>query len=219
MTRDSPSETYQPAFSCRLPPALTSHLIKTVPQPPFRPSDPGPSTSPERPKIKLTLSHHTTTGDFSSYSALSPVHVHGSSRNTHTPRTIYAQLLPAAARSTETLPSPARLRSPIPISTSSTYLPLSTPPPTWGTYRDDTTPEEDEPAAAGGVGRKPSTMSTLLNGLSGKWGAWKKQERARLQTIHKQRMSNGTANFYFPPEEQDWDPKAIKRLSKIGQRA
>lgn len=210
-------QPYQPSgpFPYRLPPALCSHLVHTIPDSPSggqsldssRHATPMAST---RPKIKVNLSSHATTGDFSSYSALSPVH----DLNRNTPRTIYSQLLPAAANSTDTLPSPARLRSPVFISTSSSHLPLSIPldtPPQ---------PASKNPDDAGvNVGRKASTMSGLLDGLSGKWGTWKKAERARMQTIHKQRMSNGTANFYFPPEEQEWDPKAIKRLSRIGQKA
>lgn len=177
-----------------------------------------------RPTIKLHMPSipASTTGDYTSYSALSPTH-------TKTPRTMYRQL--AACQSTEVLPSPLRRRAHIPISTSFSNLPLQllshaniTSDPVNDNDNDSLVPPPPTAKAnangngKSGLGREPSKLSTLLSSLSVSKAAWKRAEKARLQTIHKQRMSNGTANFYFPPEEQEWDPKAIKRLSKLGSK-
>lgn len=199
------------------------------------------------PEFPIPKPHHFTDpdrdGDYSSYSALSPLHAKDSPSLT----TIYNRHLPAAARSFEILPSPLRTRPPIPISTSYTHLPYTEAGPEIDTDGDGATNQrtdwigqdgtmnvmggQSQPGKRRSVERErerpgikreptPSTMSitTIPSSLSDRYGPWKQAERARLQSIQKQRMSNGTANFYFPPEEQPWDPKAVKRLSTIGTK-
>lgn len=195
--------------------------------------DESPLDPPRFPSPTMTGSR----GVYSSYSALSPIHAKDS------PRTIYS-LLPAAGaaatRSNEDLPSPNRPKGPIPISCSYTHLPLthqssgSASPTTEsidnqyidiihahdynqrGQYLEEG--GVDQVRVKADINSKASsmTMNGLMSGLSNRWGTWKKAERARLQMINQQRMSNGTANFYYPPEEQEWDPKAVKRLSRTG---
>lgn len=189
------------------------------------------------PEFPVPHPHHFTDSnrdeDYSSYSALSPLHAKDSPRSMT--MSIYNRHLPNAARSYEILPSPLRARPPIPISTSHTHLPFAETDAESDAANNENIGQHDimggidqsQPGRSLGVDverpgikRKPSTMTmnTILSSLSNKYGPWKNAERARLHSIQKQKMSNGTANFYFPPEEQPWDPKAIKRLSKVGTK-
>jgi hypothetical protein len=67
---------------------------------------------------------------------------------------------------------------------------------------------------------KSSTISRLLASIKGNSSAtWRKEQRERIGKVKEKRMSNGTANFYFPPEEQVWDPRAVQRLARVGRLA
>lgn len=62
----------------------------------------------------------------------------------------------------------------------------------------------------------PSALKTAISSIFGaltlKTPTWKRNQRNRLAKIEKKKYSNGTANYKYPPEEQEWDPAVIHRV-------